>query len=82
MNSVADGGLAASNRAEERQLPSRVRERFHELGLVGDAQQEHDAGFRVEHRGRLHPLAGSTRALSGTATDPAQVEFNPAIVSS
>lgn len=35
------------------------------------------AGFRVGHRGDLRPLAGSTRSLSGTGTDPAQVEFIP-----
>ncbi len=34
------------------------------------------SGFRVD-RGRLTPLAGSTRALSGPATAPAQVAISP-----
>jgi 6-phosphogluconolactonase (cycloisomerase 2 family) len=34
------------------------------------------SGFTV-HDGRLNPLPGSTRALSGDATSPAQVSFSP-----
>ncbi|MDQ3515996.1 MAG: lactonase family protein [Gemmatimonadota bacterium] len=34
-------------------------------------------GFRVASSGQLTPLAGSTRPLSGNATDPAQVRFSP-----
>lgn len=34
-------------------------------------------GFRLLADGRLEPIAGSTQSLSGTATDPAQVEFSP-----
>jgi 6-phosphogluconolactonase len=33
-------------------------------------------GFTVDQAGRLSPLAGSTRPLSGDATAPAQVSFN------
>lgn len=33
------------------------------------------SGLRVDHRGRLRPLSGSTRPLSGAATAPAQVSF-------
>ena len=34
-------------------------------------------GFTVGRRGKLSPLPGSTRPLSGTGTAPAQVQFNP-----
>jgi 6-phosphogluconolactonase (cycloisomerase 2 family) len=35
-------------------------------------------GFEVSNAGKLTPLAGSTRNLSGTATtDPAQIQFSP-----
>lgn len=34
-------------------------------------------GFNVSRRGKLTPLPGSTRLLSGTGTAPAQVQFNP-----
>ncbi len=34
-------------------------------------------GFRVSRHGHLHPLNGSTRPLSGNATGPAQVSFDP-----
>lgn len=33
-------------------------------------------GFRLTNYGRLRPIANSRRALSGTGTAPAQVEFN------
>jgi len=35
------------------------------------------SGFRVGNDGVLAPLAGSTRALSGSAVGPAQVSFSP-----
>ena len=35
------------------------------------------SGFTLNNRGRLTPLVGSTRHLSGPATGPAQVEFSP-----
>lgn len=35
------------------------------------------SGFTVSHGGELTPLAGSTRPLSGAATDPPQVSFDP-----
>ncbi len=34
-------------------------------------------GFHVADDGALHPLAGSTRSLSGSAVGPAQVSFTP-----
>jgi 6-phosphogluconolactonase (cycloisomerase 2 family) len=33
------------------------------------------AGFRIDD-GRLHPIAGSTRPLSGSATNPAEIAFS------
>lgn len=35
------------------------------------------SGFKIAHNGTLTPLANSTRALSGGATAPAQVQFSP-----
>jgi 6-phosphogluconolactonase (cycloisomerase 2 family) len=35
------------------------------------------AGFELDGRGKLHPIASSTRPLSSAAADPAQVEFSP-----
>lgn len=35
------------------------------------------AGFELTSRDRLKPIPGSTRPLSGPATAPAQIEFNP-----
>jgi 6-phosphogluconolactonase (cycloisomerase 2 family) len=35
------------------------------------------AAFRLGRGGQLTPIAGSTRSLSASATDPAQVEFSP-----
>jgi len=43
-------------------------------GAVGAA--DNITGFRLED-GRLEPLAGSTRPLSGSATGPAEVAFRP-----
>lgn len=34
-------------------------------------------GFRVRWNGRLVPIPGSTRPLSGSGTNPAQISFNP-----
>jgi 6-phosphogluconolactonase len=35
------------------------------------------SGFRVSHRGKLSPLAGSIQPLSGAGTDPAAIAFSP-----
>ncbi|MDP1680227.1 MAG: beta-propeller fold lactonase family protein [Burkholderiales bacterium] len=35
------------------------------------------SGFTVQRKGRLAPLPGSTRSLSGPNTAPAQIAFNP-----
>jgi len=34
-------------------------------------------GFTLSHRGKLKPLPGSTRPLSGPGTAPAQISFDP-----
>jgi len=34
-------------------------------------------GFTINYRGELTPIAGSTKALSGATTAPAQVSFSP-----
>ncbi|MEK6663573.1 MAG: beta-propeller fold lactonase family protein [Pseudomonadota bacterium] len=35
------------------------------------------SGFTIQRKGRLAPLPGSTRSLSGPNTAPAQIAFNP-----
>jgi 6-phosphogluconolactonase len=51
---------------------------FHRrLVYVLNADSDTITGFRVNGSG-LSPLEGSTRQLSGSGTDPAQVEFSPA----
>jgi 6-phosphogluconolactonase len=47
------------------------------LLYVLNAGSDQIAGFRVGHHGGLRPLPGSIRSLSGTGTDPAQIEFSP-----
>ena len=50
----------------------------HRLVYVLNAGGEGNiSGFSLLANGRLEPIAGSTRSLSGTATDPAQVSFSP-----
>jgi 6-phosphogluconolactonase (cycloisomerase 2 family) len=44
---------------------------------VLNAASDSIAGYRLRHDGRLLPIAGSTRSLSGPGTGPAQVEFTP-----
>jgi 6-phosphogluconolactonase len=47
------------------------------LLYVLNAGSDQITGFRVTPGGELNPLAGSTRALSGSGTGAAQVEFGP-----
>lgn len=49
----------------------------HDLVYVLNAGSDNVSGFRVLPHGRLSPLAGSTRPLSGSGTGPAQVQFSP-----
>jgi 6-phosphogluconolactonase len=48
-----------------------------DLLYVLNAGGDQISGFRIRGGGDLQPLSGSTRALSGAGTDPAQVEFSP-----
>jgi 6-phosphogluconolactonase (cycloisomerase 2 family) len=47
----------------------------HAGGAVGDTDSV--TGFRLDRRGHLTPLVGSSRPLSGSDTAPAQVDFTP-----
>jgi 6-phosphogluconolactonase len=47
------------------------------LVYVLNAASDSISGFVLDRNGRLHPLAGSTRALSTSGTDPAQIAFAP-----
>jgi 6-phosphogluconolactonase len=47
------------------------------LIYVLNAGSDNLTGFRRDSHGRLTAIAGSTRALSGIGTDPAQAEFSP-----
>jgi 6-phosphogluconolactonase (cycloisomerase 2 family) len=48
-----------------------------DLVYVLNAGSDNVSGFRVLPHGQLAPIAGSTRLLSGSGTDPAQVQFRP-----
>jgi 6-phosphogluconolactonase (cycloisomerase 2 family) len=47
------------------------------LVYVLNAGSDSITGFVLGRDGRLRPLSGSERPLSGSATDPAQIEFTP-----
>jgi 6-phosphogluconolactonase len=47
------------------------------LVYVLNAGSDNIAGFTLGRDGRLRPLDGSERPLSGVATDPAQIAFTP-----
>ena len=47
-----------------------------DLVYVLHAGSDNLAGFTLDYHGRLTPLAGSIRALSGTGTGPAQAQFS------
>jgi DNA-binding beta-propeller fold protein YncE len=47
------------------------------LVYVLNAGSDSITGFVLGRHGRLHPLAGSTRSLSGAGTGPAQISFSP-----
>ena len=48
-----------------------------DLVYVLNAGSDNLVGFNVDYHGRLTPIAGSTRALSGRGTGAAQAEFSP-----
>jgi 6-phosphogluconolactonase (cycloisomerase 2 family) len=47
------------------------------LVYVLNAGSDSISGFVLSRHGRLQPLAGSTRSLSGAGTGPAQISFSP-----
>jgi len=47
-----------------------------DLVFVLNAASDSIAGFRLSEHGRLSPIAGSTRALSGAGTGPAEIAFS------
>lgn len=47
------------------------------LVYVLNAGSDNISGFRLGRDGRLRPIHGSTRSLSGVGTGPAQVSFSP-----
>ena len=48
-----------------------------DLVYVLNAGSDNVSGFRLRPHGKLTPLVGSTRPLSGSGTGPAQVQFRP-----
>jgi 6-phosphogluconolactonase (cycloisomerase 2 family) len=48
-----------------------------DLVYVLNAGSDNLSGFRMNYKGQLQPVAGSTRPLSGTGTNPAQIAFSP-----
>ena len=51
--------------------------RHGDLLYVLNAGSDSIAGFTIGDNGKLSPLAGSVRSLSGTGTGPAQISFTP-----
>ncbi len=49
----------------------------HLLYVLNAGGEGNISGFTVQRKGRLSPLAGSTRSLSGPNTAAAQIAFNP-----
>ena len=47
-----------------------------DLIYVLHAGSDNLVGFTLDYHGRLTPIAGSTRSLSGTGTSPAQTQFS------
>ena len=64
---VASGGVRPVSLTVDGQL----------LYVVNAGGEGNISGFTVQRKGRLTPLAGSTRSLSGPNTAPAQIAFNP-----
>jgi 6-phosphogluconolactonase len=67
VNRVASGGVRPTSLTVSGDL-------LYVLNAGGDGNI---SGFTVGNDGTLAPLADSTRALSGNATSPAQVQFSP-----
>lgn len=76
--SVSDQGLVLTDRVSSGgTLPISVtvdRNLLYVLNAGGDGNI---SGFTVQRDGRLTPLVGSTRTLSGIGTAPAQIGFSP-----
>lgn len=66
VETVASGGT----------MPTSLAARGGLIYVLNAAAPNNVTGFRVSPRGRLIPLAGSTRPLSGGSTSPAQVGFS------
>lgn len=47
------------------------------LYVLNAGENGNISGFTIQRKGRLAPLPGSTRPLSGPNTSPAQIAFNP-----
>lgn len=67
MDKVSSGGTLPVSIALDRNL----------MYVLNAGGTDNISGFTVGRHGKLTPLPGSTRYLSGTGTAPAQVQFNP-----
>ena len=72
------GGLSLRGRAPSGGvLPTSVTVSGTVVYVLNAGDVGNITGFRLGNDGQLAPIAGSTRPLSGAATDPAQVSFSP-----
>jgi 6-phosphogluconolactonase (cycloisomerase 2 family) len=70
-------GLALVDRAPSGGLQPISITSYHDLVYVLNAGGSGNiAGFRLDQNGALTPIANSTRPLSGSATNPAEVKFS------
>jgi 6-phosphogluconolactonase (cycloisomerase 2 family) len=75
---VSDDGLTLVDRAPSGgTLPTSLTVHGDLLYALNAGGSGNITGFTIGERGRLAPIAGSTRPLSGSATAPAQVQFSP-----
>jgi len=71
------GGLTLVDTVDSQgELPVSIAQ-HRNLLYVLNAGSDSIAGFTMDHNGKLSPLAGSVRGLSGTGTAPAQISFAP-----
>lgn len=77
---VDDGALRATDRAPSGGAqPISIAVHDHLLYVLNDGATANIAGFRISERGRLTPIAGSTRERSAPAgsIDGAEIAFSP-----
>ncbi|MFN2431551.1 MAG: lactonase family protein [Gemmatimonadota bacterium] len=75
---VTEDGLRLVDKVDSGgEMPYSIALRGDLMYVLNNGGSGNVTGFRVSSEGELSPIEGSTRALSGPDTDPAQVSFSP-----